>query len=149
MAEDLDFEDVRDDLLRLAIDIRVDERDVVVASDHVPERRETLLDALKSDGFRECISQVLQFLVGRCGWDEEPVAVAGGETADDAGATDGGVYYGDYFSELGFEGRVEVGAALDGGEAVRICEFGKDADVAAVFELDAWIRGCVYVYDDT
>ncbi len=70
------------------------------------------------DGVREGISQVLQFLVRRCRWYEEPVAIAGGETADDAGATDGGVYYGDYVAELGFEGGVEVGAALDGGEAV-------------------------------
>jgi hypothetical protein len=54
------------------------------------------------------------------------------------------VYYGDYVAELGFEGGVEVGAALDGGEAVGICEFGEDADVVAVFELDAWIRRCVY-----
>ena len=72
------------------------------------------------------------------------MAVAGGETTDDAGAADGGVYYGDYVAELCFEGRVEVGAALDGGEAVGICEFGKDADVAAVFELDAWIGRWVY-----
>jgi hypothetical protein len=144
LAEDLDFEDVRDDLLRLAINIRVHQRDVIVASDHVPKRRESLLNALKSNGVREGISQVLQFLVRRCGRYEEPVAVAGGETADDAGAADGGVYYGDHVAELGFEGGVEVGAALDGGEAVGICEFGEDADVAAVFELDAWIRGCVY-----
>ena len=75
------------------------------------------------------------------------MAVAGGETADDASAANGGVYYWDYIPELGFEGGVEVGAALDGCEAVGICEFGEDADVAAVFELDAWIKRCVY--DDT
>ena len=73
------------------------------------------------------------------------MAVAGGETAYDAGAPNGGVYYGDNVTELGFEGGVEVGAALDGGEAVGICEFGEDADVAAVFELHAWITR--YVYD--
>jgi hypothetical protein len=32
---------------------------------------------------------------------------------------------------------------LDGGEAVGICEFGEDADVAAVLELHAWIKRCV------
>jgi len=143
LAEDLDFEDVCYDLLRLAINIRVHQRDMIVASDHVPKRRESLLDTLKRNGVREGISQVLQFLVRRRGRNEEPVAVAGGETANDAGAADGGVYYWDYVGELGFEGGVEVGAALDGGEAVGICEFGEDADVAAVFELDAWIRRCV------
>jgi hypothetical protein len=144
LAEDLDFEDVRDDLLRLAVDIGVHQRDVIVASDHVPKRRESLLNALKGNGVREGISQVLQFLVRRCGRYEEPVAVAGGETADDAGAADGCVHYRDYVAELGFEGGVKVRAALDGGEAVRIGEFGENADVAAVFELDAWKRMCVY-----
>ena len=28
-----------------------------------------------------------------------------------------------------------------GGEAVGICEFGEGTDVAAVFELDAWMMG--------
>jgi hypothetical protein len=143
LAEDFNFEDVRDDLLRLAIDIRMHQRDVIVASDHVSERREPLLNTLKRNGVREGISQVLQFLVRRWGRHEEPVAVAGGETADDASAADGGVHYWDYVAELGLEGGVEVGAALDGGEAVGICEFGEDADVAAVFELDAWIKRCV------
>ena len=120
------------------------QRDVVVASDHVPKRRQSFLNALKSNGVREGISQVLQFLVRRCGRYEQPVAVSRGETADDAGAADGGVYYGYYVAELGFKGRVEVGAALDRGEAVGICEFGEDADVAAIFKLDTWIRRCVY-----
>ena len=75
------------------------------------------------------------------------MAVACGETADDTDAADGGVHYGDYVAELGFKGGVEIGAALDGGEAVGICEFGKDADVAAVFELDAWMRKKVCVCD--
>jgi len=59
LTEHLDLEDVRDDLLRLAIDVRVDERDVVVARDHVSESGEPLFDALKGDGVREGISQML------------------------------------------------------------------------------------------
>jgi hypothetical protein len=37
------------------------------------------------------------------------------------------------------EGRVDVGAASDGNEAVLVgvCELGEDAYVAAVFELDS------------
>ena len=137
LAEHLDFEGVCDDLLRLAIDVGVYERDVVVARDDVSERRQTLFDALERDGFRERVAQVLQFLVGRGGGHEQPVTVARGEAPDDAGAADGGVHDGDHVAQLGFEGRVEVGAALDRGEAVRVCELGEDADVAAVFELDA------------
>ncbi|SRR6266403_3461010 len=144
LAEDLDFEGVRDDLLRFAINVWVHQRDMIVASDHVPKRRKSFFDPLKGDGVREGIPQMLQFLICRCRWYEEPVAVAGGETAYDTGAADGGVYYGNHVAELGFEGGVEVGAALDGDEAVGVCEFGEDADVAAVFELDAWIRKGVY-----
>ena len=137
LTEDFDFEDVRDDLLRLAVDVRVHQRDMVVARDHVSERREPLFDALERDGVRERVSQVLQLLVGRRRGHEEPVAVARGETANDARAADGGVHDGEHVAELGLEGGVEVGAALDGGEAVRVCELGEDADVAAVFELEA------------
>ena len=59
LTEHLDFEDVRDDLLRLAINVRVDERDVVVTRDHVSESGEPLFDTLKCDGVWERISQVL------------------------------------------------------------------------------------------
>jgi hypothetical protein len=137
LAEHLDFEHIRDDLLRLAIDVGVYERDVVVARDDVSERRQTLFYALERDGLRERVAQVLQLLVGRGRGHEQPVAVAGGEAPDDARAADGGVHDGEHVGQLGFEGRVEVGAALDRGEAVRVCELGEDADVAAVFELDA------------
>lgn len=35
--------------------------------------------------------------------------------------------------KIGFKSQVEVGAALDDGKAVGICEFGEDTDVAAFF----------------
>src|SRR5713226_2673251 len=91
LAEDLDFENIGDDLLCLAIDVGMHQRNVVIASDHVPERGKSFLDALKGNRVWEGVSQVLQFLVRRCRWYEEPVAVAGGETSDDAGTADGGV----------------------------------------------------------
>jgi hypothetical protein len=148
LAEDLDLEDVRDDFLRLAVNVRVHQRDVVVAGDHIPERREPLLDALEGNGVREGVAQVLQLLVRRRRGDEQPVAVARGETADDARAADGGVHDGDDVAELGLEGGVEVGAALDGDEAVGVGELGEDADVAVVFELEAWevdVRECARI----
>jgi hypothetical protein len=44
---------------------------------------------------------------------------------------------GDYIAEFALECGVEICAALDGGQAVGICELGEHADVAVVFELDA------------
>ncbi len=140
LAEHLYLEHVRDDLLRLAIDVGVHKRDVVVARDDVAERGEALLDALQRDRVRERVAHVLQLLVRRRRGHEQAVAVAGGETADDARAADGGVHDGQDVAELGLEGRVEVGAALDGDEAVRVGEFGEDPDVVVVFELETCAR---------
>ena len=55
-----------DDLLGLAIDIRVHEGDVVVARDDVPQCGEPLFDALDGDGVGEGVPEVLELLVGRC-----------------------------------------------------------------------------------
>ena len=43
----------------------------------------------------------------------------------------------DNISELGLERRVEVCAALDGSEAVAVCQLGEDSDIAAVLKLNA------------
>ena len=75
LAEDLDLEHVGDDLLRLAVDVRVHERDVVVARDDVPERGQALLDALDGDGFGEGVAEVLELLICCGRGDEEAVAV--------------------------------------------------------------------------
>src|SRR5947209_8353936 len=76
LAEDLDLEDVCDDLLCLAVDVWMDQRDVVVACDHVSERRKSLLDTLDLDGVRKGIAEVLQLLVCRRRGDEQTVSVA-------------------------------------------------------------------------
>jgi hypothetical protein len=136
LTEHLDLEDIRDYLLRLAVDVGVHERDVVVARDNVAERGEAFFDTLKRDSVWEGVAEVLQLLVCRRRRHEEPMAVASGETADDARATDGSVHDGDDLAELRLERGVEVGATLNGDEAVRVCEFGENADIAAVFELE-------------
>ena len=46
---------------------------------------------------------------------------------------------GDDVCEVRLEGGVEVGAALECGEAVGVGEFGEDADFAAVFELETCV----------
>jgi hypothetical protein len=103
LAEDLDAEHVGDDLFRLALQVRVHERDVVVGADDVAERRQALLDSLDLDAVRDAVAQVLQLLVRGRGRDQQAFAVAGGQAADDARAGDGGVADGDDALELGFE----------------------------------------------
>lgn len=76
LPEDLDLQHIRDDLLRLAVDVGVHQRDVVVARDDVPEGGQPLLHALDGHGVREGVAQVLQLLVGRCRGDEQAVAVS-------------------------------------------------------------------------
>lgn len=44
-------------------------------------------------------------------------------------------------AKLALEGGIKVRAALDCAEAVAIRQFGEDTNVAAVFELDACVRG--------
>jgi hypothetical protein len=103
LAEDLDAQDVGDDLFRLALQVWVHERDVVVGADDVAERRQALLDSLDLDAVRDAVAQVLQLLVRGRGRDQQAFAVAGGQAADDARAGDGGVADGDDALELGFE----------------------------------------------
>lgn len=64
LAEDFDTEDVGDDLLSLAIQIGMDEGDIVVASDDVSEGRETLLDSLDGNLIGQAVPQMLELLKG-------------------------------------------------------------------------------------
>lgn len=64
---------------------------------------------------------MLKFLVGCRGGNEETVFVSGRQAADNSRAGDGGVRYGDYVLELGFEDAVEVFRGADGDEGVGVC----------------------------
>jgi hypothetical protein len=77
LAEDLDAERVGDDLFGLALEVRVDEGDVVVAADDVAEGGEALFDSLDSYGGGKGVAQVEEFLVCGGGGDEEAFAVSG------------------------------------------------------------------------
>jgi len=65
------------------------------------------------------------------------------QSTDDPRSTDRGVNDGDDVAELGLKGRVEICAALNRTEAVAVCEFGEDSDVAAVFELETCDWWCL------
>jgi hypothetical protein len=120
LPEHLDLERVGDNLLCLAVNVGVDEGDIVVAGNDVAEGREALLDTLDGNRGRERVAEVLQLLVGRCGGHEEAVAVSGSKAADNAGAGNGGVHDGHDVSELSLEHRVEVGRGGEGREAVAL-----------------------------
>lgn len=110
LAEDLHAQHVGDDFFRLALQIRVHERDVVVGADDVSQGRQPLLDPLDFHAVRDAVAQVLQFLIRGRGGHQQAFAVSGGQAADDAGAGDGGVADGDYALELGFE---DAGCVLE------------------------------------
>lgn len=60
-----------------------------------------------------------------------------GQSANNPCSTDGGVNDRNDIAELGLKSRVKICAALQRAEAVAVCEFGEDSDIAAVFKLDA------------
>lgn len=128
LPEHLDAQHVRNDLLRLALDVRVHERDVVVGANDVAERRQALLDALDAHLVGDAVAQVLQLLVRRRRRDQQALAVAGRQAPDDARAGDGRVADGDDVLQLGLEDRVEVLRRADGDEGVRVGEGREDAD---------------------
>ena len=76
LSENLDLEHVGNDLLRLAINVWVHKRDVIVACDDVTERREPLLYYLDRDGVRQRVPEVLELLVGGGRWDKQAMTVA-------------------------------------------------------------------------
>lgn len=106
LPEDFHAQHVGDDFFRLALEIRVHKGDVVVGANDVSESREALFNTLDLHFVGNAVSQMLQFLVRGRGGDEQAFTVAGGETADDTGAGDGGVADGNDILELGFEDAV-------------------------------------------
>ena len=62
LSEHFDLEHVGQNLLGLAVQVRMDEGDVVVAGNHISESRETFFNSLDSHRVRERISDLLQFL---------------------------------------------------------------------------------------
>ena len=41
-------------------------------------------------------------------------------------------------AEFSLKSRIEIRATTESAEAVAVCEFGEDSDIAVVFELKAW-----------
>lgn len=77
-----------------------------------------------------------QFLVGRGVRQQEALAIARREAANDASAGHGAIDNGDVIGELILEDLVEFGAA-QGKEAVRVGELAKHTNVTVLFKLSA------------
>jgi hypothetical protein len=77
LAEDLDAQSVGDDLLGFALEVRMNEGDVVVGADNVTEGGEAFFNPLDGDGRGKGVADVGEFLVGGGGGEEEAFAVAG------------------------------------------------------------------------
>ncbi len=59
LAEHLHIEDIHNNLFRLAVQVRMHECYIVIASNHIAQRRQPLLDTLDSDTIGEGVSDVL------------------------------------------------------------------------------------------
>lgn len=101
---------------------------MVIAANDIAECREPLLDTLDLDFVRDTVAQVLELLVGGAGRDEKTFAVSGGQTTDNAGASDGCVADGYYVLQFSFEDGVEVLRCADGNESVAVGESREDTD---------------------
>lgn len=95
LTEYFDLEDVGNDFFGFPVDIGMDECYVVVTRDDVPECGETFFDTLDRDCVGERVAQVLEFLIGRGGRDEESMSVPCDESTDDSGTSDRGLDDGD------------------------------------------------------
>jgi hypothetical protein len=118
LPKHFDLQDVGDDLFRLAIQIGVNESDIIVTNDNVSQRRKSLLYPLERYLGREGISEMLEFLIGGGARDKETVTVPSAESTDNTGSGDGGVDDGDDVLKFSFKNGVEVGGGGEGGETV-------------------------------
>jgi hypothetical protein len=70
-----DLEYVRNNLFRLSINVWMNESDVVVASDHVSEGRQSFLYPLNGNSIWDSIPKMLQLLIRSRRRDEEAVTI--------------------------------------------------------------------------
>lgn len=137
LSENFDLQNVRNNFLGFAINIRVHKGDIVVAGDYVAQRRQSLLNPLNRNFIRKSISNVLQLLVRRRAGHQKPMPIPGSQASNDASPGDGSVHDGHNIGQFALKYAVKVLGTSNGHKAVRIGELGKDANVVAIFELSA------------
>ena len=111
LSKNFDFEDIRNDLLSLAVEIGMHQCDIVVTYNDVAECRKALLYSLNSNGIGYRVTEVLEFLVCSGGRYEETVSVTGGESSNYACTTDGGMYDRNNILKFSLKCRIEICAS--------------------------------------
>jgi hypothetical protein len=97
------------------------QRNMVITTNDISERTQSLLYPLNLDRIGEGVSQMLQFLIGSRCRHQQTVLVSHGQTADNTGSGNGGVADGDDVLEFGLEDGVEVLRGADGDDGVGVC----------------------------
>lgn len=81
------------------------------------------------------------FLIGGGVGKQKTLIVADAKTADNTGASYGGMDDGNVIGEFGLEDRVKVFGTADGDEAVGVGEGSEDTDIVTVLELTTYCHG--------
>jgi hypothetical protein len=100
VAENFNIQNVGNDFLSFLVQIGMDQSDVVVAGDHVAQRRQTLLDASNLNGIGQAVANVLQLLVRGGIGHEQTVSIARCETPDYATLANARVHHGNVVGQL-------------------------------------------------
>mmetsp|Transcript_3672 Transcript_3672/g.8883 ORF Transcript_3672/g.8883 Transcript_3672/m.8883 type:complete len:313 (+) Transcript_3672:44-982(+) len=100
LTEHLDVEHVGDDFLGFLLQIRMNQRYIVVAHQHVAQCTETLLDALNAYAVRQQVADVLQLFVGGGGRYEQTLSVASHHSTHDTCVGNTGGHNGNFAFQL-------------------------------------------------
>lgn len=113
------------------------ERNVVVRCNAVAKRTKTLLHALYGHCIGKTVANVLKFLVCRGVGDQEAIFVAYCDTADKAATRNRAPHDRNVVCKLCLEDTEKVLGSIDASEAIRIGQFGKDADLVTAFAVSS------------
>ncbi len=152
LPEDLHPEHVLQQLLRLPVEVRVHQGDVVVAGDDVAQRgqaRRVRPQAGHPHRVRQGVPGAAQLAVGGAGREEEAAPVPGGQAANDAAAAEGEGHHGEGVGPVVGDGQLSLqggeeaggGGAVGGSEAVGVVEEAEGSYVAAAFKVEAGEAG--------
>lgn len=135
LLENLDTKDVCDDFLCFTLNVRMHQRNVVVAAYDVAQGRQPFLDSLDLHTIRKTVSQVEQLLVSGLRRNQKPPSVTCRHPAHYSCAGNRCVDDWNDVSQLGLEGRVEVFRPANGNQGVGVGEFGKHTNLVGILKL--------------